>query len=199
MPPFAGWVLPDGLVYLSVGSNRLSGSLPTWHNPETLGALFVENNTFSGAIPAAFWATLPSSMTDLDLSQNRLTGTLSANVAIPQAMMTLTLSNNSLHGGVGGNACPATWGVGTKRPHTSCPTKTTQHFKRFACCLLAGTLPFWPTLNNTEVEVMPQNGTGFCGEVSAGLQRALALWQPLQAGSIQECWELRLLGQYSQV
>lgn len=87
-------------MFLSVGSNHFSGSLPTsWQLPNTLTGLFLENNTLSGTIPAAFWASLPASLIDINLSTNRLTGTLSADWAIPRSMMTIVLTNNSLHGG----------------------------------------------------------------------------------------------------
>lgn len=101
-PLFAGWVLPDGLVYMSLISNHLSGSLPTtWQLPDTLGALFLNNNTLSGTVPVAFWEMLPANMTDINLSLNRLSGTLSADAAIPPALTNLVISNNSLHGECG--------------------------------------------------------------------------------------------------
>lgn len=101
--PWAAWALPDSITTLSLAANRLAGPLPTTL-PASLEALYLGGNVFSGSLPAELLGSLPTNFSQLDVSNNRLTGRLPQAVTLPPGkpkygMPTdIDLSSNSFSG-----------------------------------------------------------------------------------------------------
>ncbi|KAF3433853.1 hypothetical protein FNV43_RR24956 [Rhamnella rubrinervis] len=84
-------------IYLFLGNNLLSGSIPKcWTKWKTLSVLYLENNNLVGVIPSSM-----GNLTDLwalNLRNNSLTGELPLFVRYNTNLMTLDLSGNKLIG-----------------------------------------------------------------------------------------------------
>ncbi|KAH6765753.1 Leucine-rich repeat protein kinase family protein [Perilla frutescens var. hirtella] len=85
----------DALRVLSFRANRLSGNLPSdILSLPSLRYIFLQNNNFSGEIPASF----PPQLAILDLSFNSLTGSIPLTFQNLTHLTALSLQNNSLSG-----------------------------------------------------------------------------------------------------
>ncbi|KAL2523203.1 disease resistance family protein/LRR family protein [Forsythia ovata] len=79
--------------------NRFEGPLPPWSS--NVSALYLSHNLFSGPIPQDIGDRLPL-LTDIDLSQNSLNGSIPMSIGKLNTLTTLDLSNNHLIGKVPG-------------------------------------------------------------------------------------------------
>ena len=102
-----------------------------------------------GTIPAGGWA-LPPSLEALDISHNRIYGTLPSSWTLPAHLAGLDLSFNQLSGSL-----PSSWAL----PGLDLAQLNNNQ--------LAGSLPSWQAPGNASVVVAPQNSTGVCGTVRA--------------------------------
>ncbi|KAK4771252.1 hypothetical protein SAY87_031784 [Trapa incisa] len=85
----------DGLVNLSLRSNRLSGALPSdILSLPSLTNVYLQNNNFSGLIPSNF----SSNLSIIDLAFNSFTGEIPHTVQNLTHLTVLYLQNNSLTG-----------------------------------------------------------------------------------------------------
>ncbi|CAH9121783.1 unnamed protein product [Cuscuta epithymum] len=84
------------LKVLDLSFNQLSGELPGFHFVYDLQVLKLGNNRFSGFIPSDLLKGDTLVLTELDLSANKLTGTI--NTITSTALRVLNLSSNSLSG-----------------------------------------------------------------------------------------------------
>ncbi|KAK4802420.1 hypothetical protein SAY86_000623 [Trapa natans] len=85
----------DGLITLSLRSNRLSGDLPNdILSLPSLRNIFLQNNIFSGKIPP----NLSSSLTVIDLAYNSFSGEIPVTIQNLKGLTILYLQNNSLSG-----------------------------------------------------------------------------------------------------
>ncbi|KAJ4729445.1 LRR receptor-like kinase family protein [Melia azedarach] len=87
--------LPQATVYLNW--NRFSGPFPLWSSNVT--ALYLNNNSFSGPIPEDIGVRMPN-LTDMDISQNLLNGTIPLSIGRLSSLTTLTISNNNFTGNI---------------------------------------------------------------------------------------------------
>jgi LRR receptor-like serine/threonine-protein kinase FLS2 len=87
----------DQMIYFSVGSNYLHGSIPEiFLLARTLTNLNVSNNLLSGSL--SFTSDLKADFNQLNCENNFLTGTLSPNIGNFTNLVTLTLANNYFTG-----------------------------------------------------------------------------------------------------
>ncbi|CAN4103152.1 unnamed protein product [Withania somnifera] len=84
---------PGSTVYLM--SNLFEGLIPPWSS--NVASISLSNNLFSGPIPFDIGHRYPY-LTDLDLSQNTLNGTIPLSIKQITNLVTLILSNNHLTG-----------------------------------------------------------------------------------------------------
>ncbi|XP_018719305.2 LOW QUALITY PROTEIN: receptor-like protein EIX2 [Eucalyptus grandis] len=92
-PPTSLTFVDSVLVDLSV--NSYEGPLPTWSSNVT--TLYLRDNRFSGPIPPNIGELMPY-LTDLDISQNALNGTIPSSIGNMANLTTLVISNNYLSG-----------------------------------------------------------------------------------------------------
>ena len=79
-----------------MGTNRLSGSIPSELSNLNLTLFHANNNDLVGNIPEAMWDI--STLTSLRLDTNSLTGTLSRGIANLENLLVLQLDRNSISG-----------------------------------------------------------------------------------------------------
>ncbi|XP_060195982.1 LRR receptor-like serine/threonine-protein kinase GHR1 [Lycium barbarum] len=84
------------LKVLDLSYNQLSGELPGFNFVYDLEVLKLSNNRFSGFVPNDLWKGDASVLTELDLSGNNLTGSLS--MITSTSLRVLNLSSNALSG-----------------------------------------------------------------------------------------------------
>ncbi|PHT96558.1 hypothetical protein BC332_34517 [Capsicum chinense] len=84
---------PEATVYLM--SNFFEGPIPPWSS--NVVSISLSNNLFSGPVPFDIGHRYPD-LTDLDLSQNSLNGTIPLSISKITSLVTLILSNNHLTG-----------------------------------------------------------------------------------------------------
>ncbi|XP_059288710.1 LRR receptor-like serine/threonine-protein kinase GHR1 [Lycium ferocissimum] len=84
------------LKVLDLSYNQLSGELPGFNFVYDLEVLKLSNNRFSGFVPNDLWKGDASVLTELDLSGNNLTGSLS--MITSTSLRVLNLSANALSG-----------------------------------------------------------------------------------------------------
>jgi hypothetical protein len=94
--------LSTKLEVLGLSSNRLTGPLPTTM-PSTMTELFLDVNALTGTIPSSWGADMPK-LEYLILNSNQLTGPLPT--TMPSTMTALYLSDNALTGTI-----PSSWGA----------------------------------------------------------------------------------------
>ncbi|KAM0954754.1 hypothetical protein ACFX2A_023726 [Malus domestica] len=92
--------VPNSLRFISPGTvdlstNRFEGPLPLWSSNITM--LYLRDNLFSGPIPRDISEVMPS-LTDLDISQNSLNGSIPLSMGNLSQLTTMVLSNNLLSG-----------------------------------------------------------------------------------------------------
>ncbi|KAI3463101.1 hypothetical protein Pfo_019764 [Paulownia fortunei] len=80
---------------VDLSSNNFEGPLPLWSS--NLTTLYLRDNKFSGPIPQNIEKALPH-LTDLDISRNRLNGTIPLSIGNLAGLTTLVISSNYLHG-----------------------------------------------------------------------------------------------------
>ncbi|KAL2932484.1 hypothetical protein RDABS01_001151, partial [Bienertia sinuspersici] len=86
----------ENLKVLDLSYNMLSGKLPEFNFVYDLEVLRLSNNRFSGFVPNDLLKGDPLLITELDLSGNNLTGTIS--IILSTTLHTLNLSSNDLSG-----------------------------------------------------------------------------------------------------
>jgi hypothetical protein len=80
---------------IDFGSNAITGTIPNWNlEPNTITSLVLRNNSLEGPIPDIFgpsskWATV-------DLSYNKLIGTIPPSLSSMHSVLDLKLNNNQL-------------------------------------------------------------------------------------------------------
>ncbi|GAB4822541.1 hypothetical protein N2152v2_009587 [Parachlorella kessleri] len=133
------------VVGMHLSGRNLIGTIPAsgWTLPPSLQALNVSHNRIYGTLPSSW--TLPAHLAGLDLSSNQLSGSLPANWALP-GLELAQLDNNQL----------------------------------------AGSLPGWQAPGNASVVVGPQSRMGLCGTVPSAPQFYSAGFQPL-AQPLPDC------------
>ncbi|KAG6554141.1 hypothetical protein Mapa_004057 [Marchantia paleacea] len=90
---------PESAATLNLSHNSLGGDLPQTGKAtffDGMETLLLNNNSFTGPIPAGFW-TMANAVT-MDLSRNQLNGTLPAGPVFMPSLQTLNLSWNLLSG-----------------------------------------------------------------------------------------------------
>ncbi|XP_048434605.1 receptor-like protein EIX2 [Pyrus x bretschneideri] len=92
--------VPNSLRFISPGTvdlstNRFEGPLPLWSSNITM--LYIRDNLFSGPIPRDISEVMPS-LTDLDISQNSLNGSIPLSMGNLSQLTTMVISNNLLSG-----------------------------------------------------------------------------------------------------
>ncbi|XP_068304492.1 receptor-like protein EIX2 [Pyrus communis] len=92
--------VPNSLRFISPGTvdlstNRFEGPLPLWSSNITM--LYLRDNLFSGPIPRDISEVMPS-LTDLDISQNSLNGSIPLSMGNLSQLSTMVISNNLLSG-----------------------------------------------------------------------------------------------------
>ncbi|XP_034212699.1 receptor-like protein EIX2 [Prunus dulcis] len=93
------------LSVINVGHNQLEGPLPIW--PTNASLLDLQSNLFSGPIPSNLDQLMPG-LTDLDVSENHLNGTIPLSICNVKGMMTISLRHNQLFG-----EFPQRWSLGS--------------------------------------------------------------------------------------
>ncbi|XP_068304675.1 receptor-like protein EIX2 [Pyrus communis] len=92
--------VPNSLRFISHGivdlsTNRFEGPIPLWSSNITM--LYLRDNLFSGPIPRDISEVMPS-LTDLDISQNSLNGSIPLSMGNLSQLTTMVISNNLLSG-----------------------------------------------------------------------------------------------------
>ncbi|EYU34801.1 hypothetical protein MIMGU_mgv1a023857mg [Erythranthe guttata] len=80
---------------VDLSSNNFEGPLPLWSS--NLTTLYLRDNKFSGPIPKNIGTAMPF-MTDMDISRNRLNGTIPFSIGNMAALTTFVVSSNYLNG-----------------------------------------------------------------------------------------------------
>ncbi|XP_048317803.1 receptor-like protein EIX2 isoform X2 [Ziziphus jujuba] len=80
---------------VDLSTNRYQGPLPLWSSNITM--LYLRDNKFSGPIPPNIGEVMPL-LTDLDISQNSLSGSIPLSIGNLTGLTTLVISNNELSG-----------------------------------------------------------------------------------------------------
>ncbi len=96
----------DSLVQLSLYDNDLTGSIPSMSSLPSLLYLYLYDNELTGTIPA-----LNTSLQHLGLSNNQLSGEISAALSIPSSLVFVRLAGNAFSGCV-----PTRWRSVLSRP-----------------------------------------------------------------------------------
>ncbi|KAM7497448.1 hypothetical protein LguiA_021862 [Lonicera macranthoides] len=96
-----GGILPSSLVFpanvmIDLSFNSLEGPLPLWPN---VSYLYLANNSFSGTIPINI-GQIMSKLRSLDLSSNKLNGSIPSSLVKIGSLRYLSLSKNRLSGKV---------------------------------------------------------------------------------------------------
>ncbi|KAJ8898844.1 hypothetical protein K2173_008153 [Erythroxylum novogranatense] len=87
----------DALIFLSLRSNHLNGTLPSdLMSLPSLRYIYLQHNNFSGSIPSS----ISSQLNLLDLSFNSFTGNIPATLQNLTHLMSLSLQNNFLTGSI---------------------------------------------------------------------------------------------------
>ena len=88
------------LQILSLSNNQFTGRIPIdgWHKLRNLGALMINQNRFTGIIPVALLAGQATSLGLLDVSYNKLTGTIATEIALMNSLHTIDAMSNQLTG-----------------------------------------------------------------------------------------------------
>ncbi|KAH7518888.1 hypothetical protein FEM48_Zijuj09G0218800 [Ziziphus jujuba var. spinosa] len=82
---------------VDLSTNRYQGPLPLWSSNITM--LYLRDNKFSGPIPPNIGEVMPL-LTDLDISQNSLSGSIPLSIGNLTGLTTLVISNNELSGAI---------------------------------------------------------------------------------------------------
>ncbi|VVA22054.1 PREDICTED: LRR receptor [Prunus dulcis] len=83
------------LFHINLGYNQLEGPLPIW--PTNASVLDLQSNLFSGQIPSNLDQFMPK-LTQLDVSENHLNGTIPLSICNLKGMEVISLRNNQLFG-----------------------------------------------------------------------------------------------------
>ncbi|KAK4337631.1 hypothetical protein RND71_042118 [Anisodus tanguticus] len=83
------------LANVDLSTNRFEGPVPLWSSNVT--SLYLRDNLFSGPIPLSICRELPN-LSDLDISRNKLSGTIPLCMGDMNQLATLALNNNQLIG-----------------------------------------------------------------------------------------------------
>ncbi|KAE8723892.1 hypothetical protein F3Y22_tig00011637pilonHSYRG00007 [Hibiscus syriacus] len=97
---------PGNIRVLKLGNNEFTGSLIT--KKEFYGGMEifdVSNNNMDGKIPNAIAAEAPSSVSLLNLRDNRLSGNIPAQIGLLPGLRILLLGNNRFNGSIPGQLC----------------------------------------------------------------------------------------------
>ncbi|XP_062231926.1 receptor-like protein kinase 5 [Phragmites australis] len=147
-----GGSLPEKLYWnltrLFIDNNRFTGRLPA--SAPRLQKFHAGNNLFSGDIPAGFVAGMPL-LQELDLSVNQLSGAIPANIASISGLSQMNFSNNQLTGEI-----PA--GLGSMPVLTLLDLSSNQ---------LSGAIP--PALGSLRVNQLNLSSNQLTGEVPVAL------------------------------
>ncbi|KIZ04553.1 hypothetical protein MNEG_3403 [Monoraphidium neglectum] len=95
----AGVVNCTKLTQLDLSMNQFTGSAPATQGWEQLVQLALGNNNFEGTIPVDIY--FAPTLAYLDISDNRLTGTINININLMTYLTELDLSHNQLSGELG--------------------------------------------------------------------------------------------------
>ncbi|KAJ9678943.1 hypothetical protein PVL29_020988 [Vitis rotundifolia] len=103
VPPDWFWNVTSTVYTLSISNNRMKGTLSNLSSKfGSLSSINMSSNCFEGSIPQ-----LPYDVRLLDLSNNKLSGSISLLCTVENQLLLLDLSNNSLSGGLPN--CWAQW------------------------------------------------------------------------------------------
>ena len=86
------------LTYLELSENKLSGELPDEWNVPKLRALHMEDNLFTGQIPATLGTNAPNLQT-IHLNENQFSGSIPQGVCDDEAREAISVANNQLNVG----------------------------------------------------------------------------------------------------
>ncbi|KAJ1263719.1 hypothetical protein BS78_09G207700 [Paspalum vaginatum] len=150
-----GGSLPANLYWnlsrLYIDNNRFTGRIPA--SATRLQKFHASNNLFSGEIPAAFAAGMPL-LQELDLSANQLSGAIPESIASLSGVSQMNFSHNQLTGGI-----PA--GLGSMPVLTLLDLSSNQ---------LSGAIP--PSLGSVRFTQLNLSSNQLTGEVPDALARA---------------------------
>jgi Leucine-rich repeat (LRR) protein len=97
------WDLSELQTFLA-SNNQFTGTLPTsakevgWHKLTNLGVLRLDNNRLTGSIPRDLFVGLKASLQWLDLSYNRLSGTIATEIGQMIRLRTIDVMANMISG-----------------------------------------------------------------------------------------------------
>lgn len=86
------------LTFLNLTRNQFSGGLPSLPAGGTLQFLYLSGNDYHGGIPPRFLDDLCSKLVDLDLSSNKLSGTVPESLGSCTSLQLLDISTNDFSG-----------------------------------------------------------------------------------------------------
>ncbi|OIW20372.1 hypothetical protein TanjilG_09532 [Lupinus angustifolius] len=86
------------LSYLNVSSNQFSGLVPVFPSGSSLQFLYFDNNHFFGEIPVRLASNLCSTLLELNLSHNNISGTVPSEFTTCSSLQLLDISHNKFTG-----------------------------------------------------------------------------------------------------
>jgi hypothetical protein len=94
-PPLPGWKSIEW-AFPAQDTNMLTGFPTEFSEDSTLQELILSHNQLSGPLPTGLW--LPSSLETLNLAFNQLSGPIPADLALPRSLTWLSLASNNFSG-----------------------------------------------------------------------------------------------------
>jgi Leucine-rich repeat (LRR) protein len=87
---------------ISVAHNQLTGPLPMtgWNQFQELGVLLMDHNRFTGTIPVGLVTGVAESLVFLDISYNKIKGSIATEIGLMAALHTINAMSNQITGNI---------------------------------------------------------------------------------------------------